>query len=182
MLNTTTTFSTFVIKDSIFECVGQSRGLFRNTASYASVVSNNTLINVADSLKYANPDTGAKRGPLEPLRFTCGAYDAYDVDGWKLKESVHPSADSHVRGGSYANQNHGLENVLATKDSSNVSCDRITYVKFDLPSPGGSVTLKLTVSSLNATGKTVYVYGTTDGWTETGITWNNKPAAGSLLA
>lgn len=180
-LNTNTTFSTFVIKDNIFECVGQSRGLFRNSASYASVVSNNTLINVVDSGKYPNPDTRAKRGPLEPLRFTCGANDAYDVDGWTLTEVVRPTADSHVRGGSHANRNHGLEGVLATKDSSNGSYDRIAYVKFAVPSSVGSAILTLTVSSLNATGKTIYVYGTTDGWTETGITWNNKPAAGSLL-
>jgi hypothetical protein len=83
-LPTATTFSTIEIADNIFEFVGRSRGLFRNTASYAAVVSNNTLVNVSDAANYANPDTGAPRGPLEPLFFRVGAYGEYTVDQWEM--------------------------------------------------------------------------------------------------
>jgi nitrous oxidase accessory protein len=84
-LPTGTTFSTVTIKDNIFEFSGQARGLFRNTASYASVVQNNTLTNVSDSSKYANPSTGDPRGPLAPLYFAVGAGSRYVVDGWNCR-------------------------------------------------------------------------------------------------
>lgn len=83
-LPTATDFSTIVIKDNIFEFIGRSRPLFRNSASYASVVENNTLINVSDQASYANPDTGAPRGPAELLLYRVGAYGEYTVDQWEV--------------------------------------------------------------------------------------------------
>ena len=39
---------------------------------YLTKIANKKLINVSDSAKYSNPDTEAKRGPIEPLYFKCG--------------------------------------------------------------------------------------------------------------
>jgi hypothetical protein len=83
-LPTATTFSTIQIKDNIFQFNGQSRPLFRNTASYASVISNNALTNVSDAGNYSNPNTGATRGPTAPLNFTVGVNNQYTVNGWNI--------------------------------------------------------------------------------------------------
>ena len=78
-----TDFSTIVIKDNIIECYGLDRPLLRNEESRNAKIENNTLINISDTKDYKNPQTGAKKGLLEPLKFTCGAYDEYTVDGWQ---------------------------------------------------------------------------------------------------
>ncbi len=80
-----TDFSTIEIKDSIIECVGLSRDLIRESVGYAATIENNTLINISDTGSYANPDTGAPRGLIEPLYFYCGAYDEFLVDGWNTE-------------------------------------------------------------------------------------------------
>jgi hypothetical protein len=83
-LPTATDFSTITIRDNIFEFNGQSRPLFRNTASYASNIENNTLTNVSDSGNYSNPNTGALRGPTAPLNFVVGQDGEYTVNGWNI--------------------------------------------------------------------------------------------------
>lgn len=84
---TTTTFSTITIKDNIIECIGQTRPLFRNTASYSSVIQNNTLTGVSDSGNYSNTSTGAIRGLTAPLFFTAGIDGEYTVDGWVVRQT-----------------------------------------------------------------------------------------------
>ncbi len=89
---TATHFATVAITDNIFQFNGLARPLLRNSASSAATIANNTLINVSDSGNYANPDTGAVRGPTEPLLFAVGVNDGYTVDGWNL--IVAPAAPS----------------------------------------------------------------------------------------
>lgn len=84
-----TDFSTIVIRDNIIECIGTQRPLMRDSKGYAATIENNTLINLSDAGSIANPDTGAPRGPTEPLRFSCGAYNEYDVNGWQVREKAY---------------------------------------------------------------------------------------------
>jgi hypothetical protein len=79
-LNTGCDFSTIEIKDNIIECIGLPRPLMRNNASYSAKIVNNRLINVSDSTKYSNPDTGSQQGPIESLYFKCGVNDQFTVD------------------------------------------------------------------------------------------------------
>ncbi|MEM8834365.1 MAG: hypothetical protein AAGD00_00960 [Planctomycetota bacterium] len=84
--------ATLSIRDNIIEMNGLSRPLIRNSsdpAVSAVEVENNTLTNVSDTGNYANADTGAPRGPVEPLRFRVGAERAFFVDGFSI---VHVSA------------------------------------------------------------------------------------------
>lgn len=53
-------------------------------ADYAAIISNNRLINISDTDRYTNPQTGAKQGPLEKLNFTLGAYNKYTIDQWQI--------------------------------------------------------------------------------------------------
>lgn len=94
-----------------------------------------------------------------------------------------PTSDSWVEA-EYPNDNHGYETSLRVKSDSRT---RRSYLKFDLSSiPSGksltSVKLYLycTTGDANPTVE-VYVHETGDGWTESGITWNNAPAVGSLI-
>ncbi len=83
--NPKTDFSTIVISNNIFELDEQNpRPLLRNSQSYASTIKNNTFININDADKIANPNTGDKKGPLEPLKFQVGVNGEYTVNGWDV--------------------------------------------------------------------------------------------------
>jgi len=83
----TTTFSTITIKDNIIECIGQNRPLVRTSASFSAVIHNNTLTGISDTASYANPNTGATRGPLAPLLFNCGVNGEFTVDQWIMRST-----------------------------------------------------------------------------------------------
>ncbi|MEX2381944.1 MAG: DNRLRE domain-containing protein [Opitutales bacterium] len=96
-------FSTLTIRNNIIECNGVSRPLVRNSASYATNISNNTLTNVSDSGNYTNPNTGAARGITTPLFFKVGAFEAYQVDGWDFYAISGPSGPTEIgEGGNIA--------------------------------------------------------------------------------
>jgi hypothetical protein len=96
-----------------------------------------------------------------------------------------PYADAYVRGGTSASTNFGRSTDLDVKDS-NSSSDgyhRHAFMQFRVGK--GSVsraTLRAYVSALpNGTPAPVCVFGIpSDDWTETTITWANKPAAVGL--
>lgn len=97
--------------------------------------------------------------------------------------NLNPEADSYVDGGS-ASANYGSVDTLIVKDGSGTGYDRISYLKFNLGSLSGSVSsakLKVYCNALpNGTPSAAKAFRVTgDGWTETGITWNNKPALGA---
>ncbi|MEZ6141794.1 MAG: right-handed parallel beta-helix repeat-containing protein [Zavarzinella sp.] len=77
-------FSTIEISDNIIECIGESRPLLRNEASYLAKIENNRLSNVADSGKYENKKLNRPVGPGTATPFRCGVAGEYLVDGWKV--------------------------------------------------------------------------------------------------
>jgi alpha-tubulin suppressor-like RCC1 family protein/subtilisin family serine protease len=95
-----------------------------------------------------------------------------------------PVADAYVRDGSYAATNFGTANPLQVKQS-NAGYNREAYFTFDLTPVAGSVTsakLQLygNINSANVSNLVLAVYPVAStSWTETGITWNNRPPAGS---
>ncbi|MEW6303639.1 MAG: polysaccharide lyase family 8 super-sandwich domain-containing protein [Verrucomicrobiota bacterium] len=100
--------------------------------------------------------------------------------------SLAPAADSYVWGGS-TNSNYGTATSLVTKDASGEAYDRWAYLKFDLSQSSftgiNAATLNLTVASLPNGTTSVSVYQVTnDSWTESGITWANRPSLGALIA
>ncbi|MFS4454931.1 DNRLRE domain-containing protein [Maribacter sp. 2304DJ31-5] len=102
---------------------------------------------------------------------------------------IFAEADAYVRSGSYGNDNYGNSSPLIIK-ASNVgdSYAREAYYRFDLSSISGTITnakLKLVPSgsSTNVEEANIDVkFVSNDTWSETGITWNNRPASGNLLA
>jgi hypothetical protein len=90
-------------------------------------------------------------------------------------------ADSYVNSGA-TTTNYGTVDTMVTKQST--SNDRTAYLKFNLSGLNGSVTsakLKLYVKSKSANAdRSVYAV-TDDSWTETGITYANRPSIGSAV-
>jgi endoglucanase len=93
---------------------------------------------------------------------------------------------SYVRGGAFANQNFGNDPQILVKRSGSAGNTREGYLKFDLSSVSSitSAKLRLTgrLSAATAGGILTRVYyAANDAWTEGGLTWNNKPAAGTTV-
>jgi hypothetical protein len=98
-------------------------------------------------------------------------------------DSLPPVADTYARGGTFAGNNYGSQAGMITKVADNESYTRESFMKFD-------------VSGINtAIGEAyLHVYGTivnsavieawasdNTTWSETGLTWNNRPATQTLL-
>ncbi|OCT11483.1 hypothetical protein A8709_07385 [Paenibacillus pectinilyticus] len=95
-----------------------------------------------------------------------------------------PIADAYVRDGSYAANNYGTTSILSVKSETS-SYNRKAYMKFDVSGYASISSAKLRMyggNGQNMLNATAQIYGTTtDSWTETGLTWNNAPAATTSL-
>jgi photosystem II stability/assembly factor-like uncharacterized protein len=95
--------------------------------------------------------------------------------------TLSPTADAHVRDGSTAATNFGTSATLEVKLST-AGFNRDTYMKFDTSSASSVAAAKLQfwATSSQGTAITIAAFPVADtSWTESGITWNNKPALGA---
>lgn len=100
-----------------------------------------------------------------------------------------PQHDAYVRNGTAAGTTHGTTdpNILVTKLNSTASAgnDRHTYLRFDAGSAGSTITSAILrlygkIDDDRSTNVPINVYGVSNTtWTESTITWNNKPATGA---
>ncbi|MPY91078.1 MAG: DNRLRE domain-containing protein [Luteitalea sp.] len=108
--------------------------------------------------------------------------DPNDATPWDPApaDALTPVADAYVQGGSEADTNFGTADSLRVKTAS-ASFSRWTYLKFDLSGVAavGAATLRLfaRVAESEVIDTSVFAVANTS-WSETGITWNNKPALG----
>ncbi len=99
-------------------------------------------------------------------------------------------ADAYLRDGSpYGDTNYGTDTLLMLKKDATVGFTRIDYLKFKVPAQSrGTVSnaqLQLYMNYANTDAATTQwqLYKVSNNtWTETGITYNNRPAYGTLLA
>jgi GH25 family lysozyme M1 (1,4-beta-N-acetylmuramidase) len=110
------------------------------------------------------------------------------VDWIRLSKqtTIGTSTSSYVRGGSYASRNFGSDSSLLVKRSSSSTNTRESYIKFDLSSRASinSAKLRLTgrLSAATTGGILTRVYSASNtSWSESGLTWNNKPSAGTTI-
>jgi ELWxxDGT repeat protein len=101
----------------------------------------------------------------------------------KVTATLALTADSHVRANN-GNSNFGNDTTLIVQEGSSNGNIRWTYVKFDLTSVPTITNAKVRVfgavsSTTSTTIQTAAYSVSTTTWTETGLTWNNKPASGS---
>lgn len=99
--------------------------------------------------------------------------------------SLTPAGDAYVRDGTYANTSYGTASTITVK-ADGVGYSRKGLLKFDLSSVEGTITsatLKLMPVSVGMSGITHNIYQTVDAnWTESTLTWNNRPANGALVS
>ena len=94
-------------------------------------------------------------------------------------------ADAYVRGGQYANTNYGGASELIVKFGADAVYLREAYVLLDISTvqPGQAVRLRL-FGKLSDTRapivSTAIVPLATGGWTESSLTWNNRPPTAAV--
>ena len=106
------------------------------------------------------------------------------LDNDSASTTLNATADSYVQDGSAAGTNFGSATNLVVKDGP-TGFNRYSYLKFDLSNVStiNSVQLQLYGNLSNAQNASVAtdVYSVADtSWTESGITFNNAPAAGPI--
>lgn len=91
------------------------------------------------------------------------------------------AADAKVRSGSYANTNYGSSTTLQS-DGDDAGTDYHSYLRFSVGNVGtiSSAKLRLYVANGSAGPHTVKLVSD-NSWSESGITWNNKPATGTTV-
>jgi len=97
--------------------------------------------------------------------------------------SIPPEADAYVRSGSSANNNYGSQPELVVRDSASVDNDRVSYLRFNLASLTASVSsAKLKLVKASGGGGNTFLHSVSnDSWTESGVTWNNRPVLGAQV-
>ena len=94
-------------------------------------------------------------------------------------------ADAYVRGGTYTNDNFGTDTkVLVKENAGSNDFDRMSFLKFDLSTIPGNVSsakIRLKVQNDDTGASHSLHLVNNDSWTETGITWSNRPSAGALI-
>lgn len=101
---------------------------------------------------------------------------------------IEVAADGFVRNGSAAGTTYGTASALEVRNnpSLNSGYDRVAYLRFDprtVPGPIQSATLQVYggIADGSATPTTNGVYATGTDWSESALTWNNRPAVGDQL-
>jgi len=140
---------------------------------------------------YSSPVSVSSTTTLKAIAYKSGMTDSsvatatYTISGGGGAQNFEATDDTFVQGGS-ATTNFNSTAYLRVKNGSGDSNDRWTYLKFDLSAYSGSVTnatLKITLKALtNGSPAVASVHQvSTDSWTESTLTWNNKPAVGALI-
>ncbi len=114
--------------------------------------------------------------------------DFLGVGGAEASGSLSPVADAYVRdGGGNANANFGTSPQLVAKHDAalNSGFSRISFLKFDVAGLADALSarLRLVPFQVDSPPTTLsYERIALDAWTETGLTWNNRPTdAGTLV-
>jgi YVTN family beta-propeller protein len=162
----------------------------------ATTVAAAVTYNSTDRVATLNPDSDLAPGTTYTATISTGAKDvagnalasdktwtfttAPAGGGTSETVTLTATADSYVSSGA-ATTNNGTSTLLGV-DSSPVEA---TYVKFDLSAYEGrtleSATLQLHSAGSGSTGTQNVKLVATDSWTETGITYSNRPTPGSSI-
>ncbi|MFD2037172.1 polysaccharide lyase family 8 super-sandwich domain-containing protein [Belliella marina] len=116
---------------------------------------------------------------------------AIDLNSPEYQDAIDPLKtvaieDAFVRNGSYASTNYPTGNLVVKNDGEGWA--REAFVKFDLshlPTLLDSAILQLRVNNANATvNQTTWQFHLVEdnNWSETSLTWNNKPSSNSIIA
>jgi hypothetical protein len=96
-----------------------------------------------------------------------------------------PAADSYVRDGSYAGNNFGTAATMTVK-LDGASFARESYLRFNVSDLANASSVKVVLIPVGggaeiATTTLSFELLSNDTWTETGITWNNRPTTSTVI-
>ena len=114
---------------------------------------------------------------------TTGVFQVVATEGGWLT-NLAPEADAYVRDGSYASLNFGSDPLLTVKLGAS-GLARESYLRFPAPLMPGSLAeavLQLTPVATNFPAVHLLGVVTNDTWSESSLTWNNRPASSTVLA
>ena len=106
-----------------------------------------------------------------------------EKEAWGGGVNYSVTKDAYVRGGEFADTNYGSDKTLDAKNNSNSKYDRNIYAQFNITNRESfsKVDLVLPIRYNSGPGTLALYAVSDDSWSESGITWNNKPALGELL-
>jgi GH25 family lysozyme M1 (1,4-beta-N-acetylmuramidase) len=118
-------------------------------------------------------------GNIDWLRFS-------RVGSTPVGSTIITNTATYVRGGAHANTNFGNASDLIVKRASSADNTRETYLLFDLTSVSAINSAKLRVfgrlsDTANASLRTDIFSAANTSWSEPGLTWNNRPTAGTTV-
>jgi hypothetical protein len=151
------------------------------SATVGTVYTGAFTVSASATIRAVGYKTGLTTSPVATAVYTI-------VPPGSDADPIEPSADTYVHGSTAnAGVNYGTSLLLAAKEDGTTSTefDRVAYLKFDLnglASLPASATLLLYPDSTTQAGTVTAAQVATDGWTETGMTWNNRPAVGAAIA
>lgn len=105
---------------------------------------------------------------------------ATTLAGSSASLTLAPTDDAYTRDGTNAANNYGSDTLLIVKTDS-AGANRHSYLKFNLGSVGTVTSAKLRVYGAASATTTLTAYQAADSWTNSGLTWNNAPVAGSAV-
>jgi hypothetical protein len=164
----------------------QTRLVFEVAKAGVSVISRDpsvTVTQLTPTIRFEVDVTGA-RGHSHELKVT---FDPSAPSSKPTVQQLAPVADAFVRSGIYGTLNYGSDPSLIVSNAGG-DYTRQAYLKFDLRSVSGEIDsaelgLYGTVTDAKGTLKDQrFVAVADDGWTETGLTFNTKPATGEVVA
>ena len=127
----------------------------------------------------AGPAAG---GPFTITATAQGLYDTAQVTIVPTTTvTLGASADAYVRDGASASTNYGTATVLNVKKTATSGNNRIAYLRFPLTNVAADVTRAIlrVYGSRPAYSADIFTGAhsvSSNSWSETGLTWNNKPA------
>ncbi len=169
-----------------------SAGASGYRVSYGTASGSYTEMIEASAVSQENKLTVTGLAPGQVYYFTVKAYNAAGESAASNERSatpalaavLDPTHDAYVRDGTYAAQNFGTQTSLVVKNDGS-GYARQSYLKFDLSQLLGTVQsakLRLTSVGTGTTGINHQVLLVeSDTWTESTLTWNNKPAGSTVL-
>ena len=160
-----------------FRLDGANLGAEDTSAPFQVFWNTTTASNSSHTLTAVARDAAGNQTTSSPVTI------AVANNGSPVTVTLTPVADAYVRSDNL-NKNFGTNSELRLRlgNASNPITMR-SYLKFTLSGLSGTVTAaKLRLWVTDGSTNRGSTYSTSNAWTETGITWNNAPPAGTLYA
>ncbi len=153
-----------------------------NSGTYAANTSV-TITATASSGYQFSSWSGDASGSTNPLTITMDANKNITANFTQIPTNTTTTIsvvdDAHVRNGTYKNDKYGTYSNMHIKETSANNKNRQTFLKFNLNNISNVVSATLRINNTGGNGSVLLNKVSDDTWTESNITWANKPTIGN---